>query len=74
MKKNEKHKFNHKSKINSKDKVKNRKNSQIVKEYPIKDKTSNRTRLGLFIIFTYIYFSNNILILYRFMVSSFFLY
>jgi len=47
MKKNEKHKFNHKSKINSKDKVKNRKNSKIVKEYPIKDKTSNRPTILL---------------------------
>ena len=47
MKKNEKHKFNHESKINSKDKVKNRKNSKIVKEYPIKDKTSNRPTILL---------------------------
>ena len=47
MKKNEKHKFNHKSKINSKDKVKNRKNSKIVKEYKIKDKTSNRPTILL---------------------------
>ena len=43
MKRNEKLKSNHKSKIKSKDKI----NSKIIKEYPIKDETSNRPTILL---------------------------